>query len=136
MAVDRHFWLATLWGFTLLEHLNLTQAKVFSVLSIISDVYKLARLTLSIVTLKLDKLLMKATLKLCTWFVLCCVAIQYLHYKDGKLLISAWTHGNPDMLDQWMVFQLNLKIQINLVKPTLQSAEFDNEKLLKVCKKC
>lgn len=99
LAVDRHFWLAALGHLTLLEHLNLTQAKVFSVLSIISDVDKLARLSFSIVTLKLDQLFMEATLKLSAWFVLCSVAIQDLHNKDGKLLICAWTHGDPHVLD-------------------------------------
>ena len=110
LAVHRALWLATVRQLPPLESLDLAEAEVFIVHSVISDVDELAQLTRPVVAGELDLLLVEPPLELGTRLVLRRVPVQDLNHEDGELLVSSRAHGHPDPVHHWVILQLNLKL--------------------------
>ena len=110
LAVHRALWQAALRLRPPLEGLDLAQAEVLVVHSVVPDVDELAQLTRPVVAGELDLLLGEPSLKLSTRLVLRRVAVQDLHHEDGELLVGSRAHGDPDPVHHWVILQLNLKL--------------------------
>ena len=78
------------------------------VLPVISDVDKLAGVSLAVVTEEHGASTGKGSLKLGAGFVESLVTLQQLDDKDGELLERAWAYRNRDSLYLTLLAEMNL----------------------------